>query len=47
MRKISDIVRDLGLSPLDGSLALALKGVYRLRKEMIVKLESWLMLKGL
>ena len=45
--KASDVVRDMGLSPLDGSLALALKGVYRLRKEMIVKLESWLKLKGL
>jgi hypothetical protein len=45
--KASDIVIDLGLSPLDGSLALALKGVYRLRKEMIVELESWLKIKGL
>jgi hypothetical protein len=45
--KASDIVIDMGQSPLDGSLALALKGVYRLRKEMIVELESWLKIKGL
>jgi hypothetical protein len=45
--KISDIVKGMGLSTLDGSLALALKGHYRLRKDAIVKLESWLKLQGL
>jgi hypothetical protein len=45
--KISDIVRDMGLSPLDGSLALALKGVYRLHRDTIAKLEIWLKLQGL
>jgi hypothetical protein len=45
--EISDIVKGMGLSALDGSLALALKGSYRLHKDTIVKLESWLKLKGL
>jgi hypothetical protein len=45
--KISDIVKGMGLSTLDGSLALALKGKYRLGKDTIVKLESWLKLQGL
>ena len=45
--KISDIVKGMGLSTLDGSLALALKGPYRLHKDTIVKLESWLKLQGL
>jgi hypothetical protein len=45
--EISDIVRDMGLSPLDGSLALALKGAYRLHKDTIAKLEIWLKLQGL
>jgi hypothetical protein len=45
--KISDIVKGMGLSTLDGSLALALKGSYRLHKDTIVKLEVWLKLQGL
>jgi hypothetical protein len=45
--KISQITSEMGLPPLDTSLSSAIERSYKLRPDMIARLERWLELKGL
>jgi hypothetical protein len=45
--KVADITTEMGFPSLDPSLSLAIRRSYKIRPDMIAKLEHWLKLKGL